>query len=92
MKNHFPPREVIFCLAKKSKCLRVSVNSTEHWGTVRNGKWNYQESGMGTVKINSSLVTGGYISVIHIQENADVRLDGVTAAGNTYTDVLIFIE
>ncbi len=66
------------------------VNTTEHWGTVRNGKWNYRGSGMGTVKINGSLLTGGYNddggAAIHIQENAEVRLDGVTVAGNATSD------
>ena len=66
------------------------VKSTEHWGTVRNGKWNYKKSGLGTVKINGSLLTGGYNDdgggAIHIQENADVRINGVTIAGNACTD------
>ena len=66
------------------------INSTEHWGTVRNGKWTFRENGMGTVKINGSLLTGGYNddggAAIHIQENAEVRLDGVTVAGNATSD------
>lgn len=66
------------------------INSTEHWGTVRNGKWTFRENGMGTVKINGSLLTGGYNdnggAAIHIQENAEVRLDGITVAGNATSD------
>ena len=66
------------------------VNSTEHWGTVRNGKWTFRENGMGTVKINGSLLTGGYNddggAAIHIRENAEVKLDGVTVAGNATSD------
>lgn len=66
------------------------VNSTEHWGTVRNGKWNYRKNGSGTVKINGALLTGGYNDdgggAIHIQKNGDVRINGVTIAGNANSD------
>ena len=80
-------------LVKKNGLLILNgngINSTEHWGTVRNGKWTFRENGMGTVKINGSLLTGGYNddggAAIHIQENAEVRLDGVTVAGNATSD------
>ena len=66
------------------------VNSTERWGTVRSGKWKYQENGQGTVKINGSLLTGGYNNngggAIHILKNACVKLDGVTLAGNACSE------
>ena len=66
------------------------VTDTEYMGTVRNGKWNYRENGRGTVKINGSLLTGGYNDngggAIHIQKNAEVRIDGVTVAGNACSD------
>lgn len=66
------------------------INSTEYWGTVRDSKWNYQENGKGTVKINGSLLSGGYNEdgggAIHIQEDAEVRIDGVTIAGNACSD------
>ena len=80
-------------LVKKNGLLILNgngINSTEHWGTVRNGKWTFRENGMGTVKINGSLLTGGYNddggAAIHIQDNAEVRLDGVTVAGNATSD------
>ena len=80
-------------LVKKNGLLILNgngINSTEHWGTVRNGKWTFRENGMGTVKINGSLLTGGYNddggAAIHIQENAEVRLDGITVAGNATSD------
>ena len=82
----------VFFVAKNGSLILNGndVNSTEHWGTVRNGKWNYQENGLGTVKINGSLLTGGYNDdgggAIDIQENAEVRLDGVTVAGNACSE------
>lgn len=70
-----------------------NVNTTEHWGTVQNGKWNYQGKEKGNVLINGSLLTGGYNEdgggAIHIQKEAEVRIDGVTIAGNASTDKYI---
>lgn len=66
------------------------VTTTEHWGTVSNGKWTYQGKDKGNVVIKGSLLTGGYNDdgggAIHIQEDASVRIDGVTIAGNGCSD------
>ena len=66
------------------------VNTTEHWGTVRESKWTYQGEGKGNIVINGSLLTGGFNDdgggAIHIQESAEVKIDGITIAGNVDND------
>ena len=81
-------------LVKKNGVLELNgngVTTTEHWGTVNvSGKWTYQGKGKGNVVINGSLLTGGYNgdggAAIHIQESAEVKITGVTIAGNIDDD------
>lgn len=65
-------------------------NDTVHWGTFSKNKWYYQGEGKGNYEVHGSLLTGGYNAdgggAIHIQENASVKIDSVTIAGNACSD------